>query len=63
MEISLYGTITPVAAANFKALCVNKDMGYTGSEFFRIISEFSVQGGNIGCTPDEPNSKRFVGLS
>eukprot|EP00596_Hydrurales_sp_CCMP1899_P010810 CAMPEP_0119037700 /NCGR_PEP_ID=MMETSP1177-20130426/6195_1 /TAXON_ID=2985 /ORGANISM="Ochromonas sp, Strain CCMP1899" /LENGTH=141 /DNA_ID=CAMNT_0006999317 /DNA_START=541 /DNA_END=966 /DNA_ORIENTATION=- len=33
-------------------------MGYTGSEFFRIISEFSVQAGNVGCKPDEPNSKR-----
>ena len=38
VEISLYGTITPLTAANFKSLCLNdKGMGYKGSEFFRII--------------------------
>ena len=59
VEISLYGTITPLTAANFKSLCLNdKGMGYKGSEFFRIISEFSVQGGSIGIPLDTPTSRR-----
>jgi cyclophilin family peptidyl-prolyl cis-trans isomerase len=59
VEISLYGTITPLTAANFKSLCLNENgVGYKGSEIFRIISEFSVQGGSIGNTPDTPPSKR-----
>ena len=59
IEISLYGTVTPITAANFKSLCLNTNaVGYKGSEFFRIISEFSVQGGSIGNTPDTPLSRR-----
>lgn len=59
VEISLYGTITPFTVANFKSLCLNdKGMGYKGSEFFRIISEFSVQGGSIGIPPNTPASRR-----
>lgn len=59
VEISLYGTITPLTAANFKSLCLNENgVGYKGSEIFRIISEFSVQGGSIGNTPETPPSKR-----
>lgn len=59
IEISLYGTVTPVTAANFKSLCMNVNgVGYRGSEFFRIISEFSVQGGSIGNTPETPLSRR-----
>lgn len=59
VEISLYGTVTPLTAANFKSLCLNENgVGYKGSEFFRIISEFSVQGGSIGNTPDTPPSRR-----
>ena len=59
IEISLYGTVTPLTAANFKSLCLNeKGIGYKGSEFFRIISEFSVQGGSIGIPPDTPPSRR-----
>ena len=59
VEISLYGTVTPLTTANFKSLCLNENgIGYKGSEFFRIISEFSVQGGSIGNTPDTPPSRR-----
>ena len=59
VEISLYGTITPLTTANFKSLCQNENgIGYKGSEFFRIISEFSVQGGSIGNTPETPTSRR-----
>ena len=55
VEISLYGTVVPTTVSNFKALAKN---GYTGSEVFRIISEFSVQAGNIGISDDTPSSRR-----
>ena len=32
--------------------------GYKGSEFFRVISEFSVQGGNRGVPDGTPPSRR-----
>jgi hypothetical protein len=52
IEIGLYGDITPLTVNNFKQLCKAETNGYIGSSFFRIISDFSVQGGNIGNTPD-----------
>jgi len=49
VEISLYGTVAPRAVANFKSLCKNEmGWGYKGSDIFRVISEFSLQGGNVG---------------
>ena len=62
IEIELYGQIVPLTVANFKALC--KDNGFQGSEFFRIIGQLSVQGGNRGQPEGTPLSKmgRF-GLS
>jgi cyclophilin family peptidyl-prolyl cis-trans isomerase len=56
VEISLYGTVVPDTVTNFKTLC--KEGRYGGSEIFRIISEFSVQGGNIGFSEDTPASRR-----
>lgn len=48
VEFSLYGEIAPITSKNFKDLCSNKlELGYRGSDIFRIISSFSVQGGNI----------------
>lgn len=48
IEVSLYGEITPITVANFKSLCSNTGgIGYKDSDIFRIISSFSVQGGNI----------------
>ena len=59
IEISLYGTIVPETVENFKQLCVGTSdgVGYKGSEIFRVISSFSIQGGNIGCPPDAPKSR------
>lgn len=52
VEISLFGKVAPRTAANFKALAKGEPgWGYTGSEIFRIISTFSVQGGNINANP------------
>jgi len=51
VEISLFGKITPRTAENFKALAkgVEPGWGYTGSDIFRVIASFSVQGGNINA--------------
>lgn len=48
IEISLFGKITPVTAENFKQLAMGTPgYGYQGSDIFRVVSTFSVQGGNI----------------
>lgn len=57
LEIGLFGTVTPKTAENFKSLCTNSPgFGYKNSDIFRIISSFSVQGGQIGYPEDEPKS-------
>lgn len=59
IEIDLYGTVAPQTVSNFKDLCLGtKDgIGYKGSEIFRVISSFSIQGGNIGSPSDSPRSR------
>ena len=53
IEISVFGKVTPQTAANFVALARGTPgFGYKGSDFFRVISTFSVQGGNINANPD-----------
>eukprot|EP01038_Epipyxis_sp_PR26KG_P005630 gene5630-7774_t len=52
IEISLYGKTNPITVENFKLLCSsepnnNQIPSYKGSSIFRIISTFSIQGGNI----------------
>ena len=46
IEISLYGTVVPQTVDNFKSLI---ESGYKGSDIFRVINTFSIQGGNVGC--------------
>jgi len=55
LEFNLYGDIVPETVKNFKELCRNG--GYKGSEFFRIIGQFSVQAGNLGQPEGTPLSK------
>lgn len=61
IEISLFGDIVPLTVRNFKDLCLNTPgYGYKNSNIFRIISQFSVQGGNIppeGAATPIPQSK------
>jgi hypothetical protein len=60
VEVALFGDVTPLTAANFKTLCSNQGIGgvgYRGSCFFRLISNFSVQAGNIGQPLGEPDSR------
>lgn len=66
VEISLYGTVCPKTVENFKLLCSNtakvagedEAFGYKGSELFRVITSFSVQGGNIGAPKDIEASRK-----
>lgn len=49
IEISLFGDILPQTTENFISLCENRNnIGYKDSNIFRVISEFSIQAGNIG---------------
>ncbi|KAJ1441512.1 hypothetical protein B484DRAFT_442761 [Ochromonadaceae sp. CCMP2298] len=62
VEISLFGTVAPKAATNFKSLCTNElGYGYKGSDIFRVISTFSLQGGSIGQPLGaQPAQRRYL---
>lgn len=61
IEISLFADVTPITAMNFKNLCLNKDgqNGYRGSNIFRVISKFSIQGGNIGFDASKTENSKM----
>jgi cyclophilin family peptidyl-prolyl cis-trans isomerase len=46
LVLGLYGQAMPKTVQNFVALC--RSNAYAGTNFYRIISEYSIQGGAIG---------------
>lgn len=47
--IGLFGQDMPKAAGNFQTLCTNTEgPSYAGTNFYRVISDTSIQGGAIG---------------
>lgn len=49
IAIGLFGDVMPKAVENFQNLCTNNDgPTYTGTSFYRVISDTSIQGGAIG---------------
>ena len=45
LEIGLFGDAMPRATRNFQQLCANN--GYAGSSFYRVLSDFTIQGGAL----------------
>ncbi len=50
VEVSLYADAgAPKAVENFKALCAGANgVGYKGSNVYRVISDYSIQAGDVG---------------
>jgi cyclophilin family peptidyl-prolyl cis-trans isomerase len=46
ITIGLFGDVVPKLAENFETLC--KANAYAGATFYRVVSDFSIQGGAIG---------------
>lgn len=48
INFSLYDDVVPKTARNFRELCLKeKEHGYVGTAFHRIIPEFMLQGGDF----------------
>lgn len=57
ITIGLFGDLMPKTTENFKRLC--EENKYAGTTFYRIISEFSIQGGAIGDPSGKTGQSAF----
>jgi peptidyl-prolyl cis-trans isomerase B (cyclophilin B) len=51
--IGLFGNVMPKTVDNFVALCASN--AYAGTTFYRVLSDFSIQGGDIGDATGKPD--------
>lgn len=57
--IGLYGDLMPKTAENFQSLCASG--AYAGTTFYRVVSDFSIQGGNVGDPSGKTGRSSFDG--
>ena len=60
MVIGLFGDIMPEATANFLSLCRDGDLSYTGTTFYRVISDMTIQGGAVGSSSGKSSSSPIL---
>jgi cyclophilin family peptidyl-prolyl cis-trans isomerase len=62
--IDVYGGVCPRTAENFRKLATGEaGFGYAGSSFYRVISDQTIQGGNIVAPGDNPKDATLAGRS
>lgn len=59
LVIGLYGDIMPKTTDNFEKLCASS--AYAGTSFYRVISDFSIQGGAVGDPTGKTGRSSFEG--
>ena len=57
LVIGLYGDIMPKTAENFEKLCASNS--YAGTNFYRVISDTTIQGGAIGDPSGKTGKSSF----
>ena len=57
LVIGLFGDVTPRLVENFETLCRQND--YAGTTFYRVLSNYSIQGGAIGDESGKSGKSAF----
>lgn len=59
LVIGLFGDLMPKTAENFEKLCSSN--AYAGTNFYRVISDLSIQGGAVGDSTGKTGKSSFEG--
>mmetsp|Transcript_19866 Transcript_19866/g.55372 ORF Transcript_19866/g.55372 Transcript_19866/m.55372 type:complete len:243 (-) Transcript_19866:459-1187(-) len=59
LVIGLFGDLMPKTTQNFEQLCTSN--AYAGTNFYRVISDFSIQGGAVGDSTGKTGQSSFEG--
>mmetsp|Transcript_35750 Transcript_35750/g.38738 ORF Transcript_35750/g.38738 Transcript_35750/m.38738 type:complete len:251 (-) Transcript_35750:11-763(-) len=59
LVIGLYGDVMPKTSENFERLCASNS--YAGTNFYRVISDISIQGGAVGDRSGKTGKSSFDG--
>jgi peptidyl-prolyl cis-trans isomerase B (cyclophilin B) len=57
LVIGLFGDLTPRLTENFSTLC--KGNAYAGTSFYRVVSDFTIQGGAVGDPTGKTGQSAF----